>query len=385
MNRFFAVIILLVIITKADAQNTSALVVESSRNMVVGDSLYALGNYNKAIAFYKQAENSEEKIARAYHANGNTTKALQYYKKAIKGEASLITRYQYGKLLLTSGQLQSADSLFHTLRQESPENPEFVYQLAVIKEKQGDSTAIITYMNALDLDSEHQNALYKVAKLMAEKRNFNGAIERISQGLETDPLSTRFLNLIAIVYFVNKEYHTAAATYEKLLELNQSNVQLHENLAESYRQTNRFEEAIDQYTILINTYDDKIPKWHYNIAKSFEALRYLDKAQHHFEVALLLQDLPLDDSYIALASIFFKQKNFKKQLETLKKAVQENPENQRAKYFLATAADNYFEDDASVIPYYEAYLHTFGEQAQFAELAKARIKDLKTELHMNKN
>jgi tetratricopeptide (TPR) repeat protein len=188
-----------------------------------------------------------------------------------------------------------------------------------------------------------------------------------------------------VVAFVNKEYHAAATTYEELLALNQSNIQIHENLAESYQKTNQFEEAIDQYTILINTYDDKIPKWHYNIAKSFEALRYLDKAQHHFEVAILLQDIPLDDSYVALSAVFFKQRDFKKQMEVLQKAVQENPENQRAKYFLATAADNYFKDDASVLPYYEAYLKTFGEQSQFAEFAKARIQDLKTDLHMNKN
>ena len=377
MNKSLILTCLLICTTVADAQNASAL--------RVGDSLFALGNYNKAITFYKQVENSEAKIARAYQMNGNSTKALYYYQKAIQKETGLLTRYQYGKLLLSSGKLQKADSLFKALIQESPKNPEFVYQLGLAKEKQNDSTAIITYMNALNIDNEHQDALYKVAKLMAEKRNFNGAIDRISQGLEADPLSTRFLNLKAIVYFVNKEYHTAAATYEKLLELNQSNEQLHENLAESYRQTNRFEEAIDQYTILINTYDDKVPKWHYNIAKCFEALRYLDKAKYHYEIAILLQDLPVDDSYIALASVFFKQKDFKNQFEALTKAVRENPENQRAKYLLATAADNYFEDDSAVIAYYEAYLKTFGEQGQFAEYAKARIKDLKTDLHMNKN
>ena len=105
------------------------------------------------------------------------------------------------------------------------------------------------------------------------------------------------------------------------MKLNQSNIQLHENLAESYTKTNRFEEAIEQYTILINEYDDKNPSWHFSIAKNFEALRYLDKAQHHFEIAILLQDIPLDESYVALASVFKKQKEYKKQLETLQKAV----------------------------------------------------------------
>lgn len=377
MNRFLTVILLIGSVTIVGAQNTSAI--------LLGDSLYALGNYSKAIDHYKKVENSEEKIARAYLAIGNNTKALQFYDKAVQIDSSVLTRYRYGKLLSQTGRYQKADSLFESLTKTAPKNPEFAYQLAVAKEKQNDSTAIDIYLLTLYLDQEHQNAMYKVAKHMAEKRNFNGAREYIDKGLQADPNSLRFLNLKAVVAFVNKSFHSAATTYEKLLNLNQSNIQLHENLAESYRYTNRFEKAIAQYTILINSYDDKVPAWHFNIAKCFEALRYLDKAQHHFEIAIFLQDLPLDDSYVALASVFFKQKKFLAQLETLQKAVQENPENQRAKYLLATAADNYFEDDSAVIPYYEAYLKIFGDQSQFAEYAKARIKDLKTDIHMNKN
>lgn len=362
----------------ADAQNASAI--------RVGDSLYALGDYSNAIQAYEQTERSEDKIARSYNAIGNTTKALEYYEKALlRQEANPLTQYNYGKLLLKATQYQKADSLFQLLTKASPKNPEFVYQLGLVKEKRNDSTAFPMFLYAYVLDKNHQNALYKFAKYSAEGRNFNKAKKLIEDGLEADPNSTRFLQLKAVVAYVQKEYHLAASTYETLLERKQSNIQLHENLAVSYSQTNRFEEAIEQYTILINEYDDKNPSWHFSIAKNFEALRYLDKAQHHFEIAILLQDLPLDESYFALASVFKKQQAYKKQFEALQKAVVENPENQAALYFLATAADNYFEDDASVIPYYETYLATFGANGKFSGFAKQRIKDIKTDIHFNKN
>ncbi len=286
---------------------------------------------------------------------------------------------------MKTSRYKKADSLFQLLTKASPKNPEFAYQLGLVKEKRNDSTAHPVFLYAHLLDENHQNALYKLAKYAAEDRNFNKAEALIEQGLEADPNSTRFLQLQAVVAYVQKEYHLAATAYEKLLALKQSNVQLHENLAVSYTQTNRFENAIKQYTILINEYDDKNPSWHFSIAKNFEALRYLEKAQHHFEVAILLQDLPLDASYFALAGVFKKQKEYKKQLEALQKAVQENPENQAALYFLATAADNYFEDDASAIPYYETYLKKFGDKGMFAQFAKQRIKDIKTDMHFNKN
>lgn len=380
MNRTLAII---AILTTTSIHAQSNPYTERSRS---GDSLYALGDYSKAIESYKKAENQEEKIALAYDAIGNNKKALAYYEQALSTkENSLLAQYNYGKLLLKANQYEKADSIFQVLAKASPKNPEFAYQLGLIKEKQNDTTAFSTFFFAHFLDKNHQNALYKIAKYTAEGREFEKAKILIKNGLEADPTSTRFLQLKAVVAFVEKDYHKAAQAYETLMELGQSNIPQHENLAVSYTKTNRFEKAIAQYTILINEYDDKNAAWHYNIAKNFEALRYLDKAQHHFEVSIFLQDIPLDEHYVALASVFKKQKEYKSQMEALQKAIQENPQNQMALYFLATAADTYFEDDASVIKYYENYLKKFGDNGLFAEFTKQRIKDLKTDIHFNKN
>jgi len=65
----------------------------------------------------------------------------------------------------------------------------------------------------------------------------------------------------------------------------------------------------------------------------------------------------------------------------LNDVVNNYPQNERAMYYLATAADNYFDDNTTVIPFYERYMKKFGETGRFREYAKQRIKDLKTELH----
>ena len=189
MNRVLLLILLST--TIADAQNASAL--------RVGDSLYALGDYSKAITYYEEA-NEAEKIAIAYDAMGNGTKALQFYEKALSAkETNLLTQYNYGKLLLKASRYQKADSIFQLLTRASPKNPEFVYQLGLAKENQNDSTAHPIFLYAHLLDKNHQNALYKLAKYAAEGRDFSKAKKLIASGLEADPNSTRFLQLKAVV------------------------------------------------------------------------------------------------------------------------------------------------------------------------------------------
>ena len=183
----------------------------------------------------------------------------------------------------------------------------------------------------------------------------------------------------------SKDYHGALSAYKKLQKLGQSSRQLHENLAMSFSKTNQFEEAIDQYTLLINQFDDKNPSWHYQIAGVFGALHYYEKARRHYEIAILLKDLSSEAEYWSLSQLFGSQKEYRKQMEALNNVIAQNPQNQEAHYFLAAAADNYFKEIKTVIPFYENYLKKFGDNGRFSEFAKQRIKDLKTKLHFNKD
>lgn len=375
------VLLLLCFISQAGAQNASAL--------RIADSLYALGNYNEAITNYKKAGNSAAiytKLAKSYDAAGNTSEALEYYKRSLDlNPNATITAYQYAKLLSEAGDLKAADSLFNLLMQQYPKNANFAYELGQVKEKRKDSTAILSYTFAHFMDSTHINALYKIARHHTVKRNFSSALNFIDKGLAIDPASNRFITLRALVAFYYKNYHEAVKNYELLLNANQSNEQLHENLAISYVQTNQFEKAIDQYTILINEYNDKIPSYHFNLAKAYQALHYYDKAIRHTEIAIVLQDISLEREYLQLATIYKRQGDPKLVFEMMGKAVAENPNSDMLHYQRAIAADNYFEDKQSIIEYYESYLKYFGEKGNYRDLAKQRVSDLKREIHFEKD
>ncbi|MBL4662916.1 MAG: hypothetical protein JKY22_05030, partial [Flavobacteriaceae bacterium] len=152
-----------------------------------------------------------------------------------------------------------------------------------------------------------------------------------------------------------------------------------------FRSTNQFEKAIEQYTILINEYDDQTSEWHYGIGATYLSLKDYEKARRHIEIAILLKDLPVEDEYMTLSYLFSAMKDYRSQMEVLSNVVNNYPQNERAQYYLATAADNYFKDNNTVIPFYERYLKKFGETGRFREYAKQRLLDLKTEEHFKKD
>ena len=67
----------------------------------------------------------------------------------------------------------------------------------------------------------------------------------------------------------------------------------------------------------------------------------------------------------------------------LRKALKENSENEYALYQLAVAADNYYENMETVLPFYENYIKSYLKDGSYLEMAQSRVSDIKKELHFN--
>ena len=121
------------------------------------------------------------------------------------------------------------------------------------------------------------------------------------------------------------------------------------------------------------------------VAATYSGLKEYDKAERHYEIAILLKRPAVDDEYMQLALLYGAQKQYGKQYKALQRVVAENPESQRGWYMLATAVENQQADASKAIPHYEKYLEKFGENALYSEYAKQRIKDITTQLHFEKD
>jgi len=356
--------------------------------LAVADSLYAVGDYSEAIKTLESTEPKTEqvhlKLARAFQAKGNLNEAGEQYEIVLKKNPKrVLTQLDHGKLLVKIGELNKADSIFSRLGKDYPKNPGFQYQLGLIKEKQQDSTAVIYFKNTIQLEPTHQDALFQLAKDELQRREYGMAINYSLMGLMANPENASLRSILAQSYYNQKLYDKAIPEFEKILELGQGNEFVHSRLGFSYYQRTDFLNAIDHYKNALN-FEDKNSDTHYNLGKLYAITGDLEKSEIHLLMAILIKKQPVDSEFLSLGLTYKLQKDHKKALEYFNSALEENPENERALYERAIAADNYFKDLETRINYYVSYLNKFEEKGNkdLIYLAKTRLKDLRKDLHL---
>ena len=356
--------------------------------LTITDSLYAVGNYTEAI---KQLENLQEqsyasqlRLAKAYVASGDLTSAIKTFKIILqKNPNKVLSAMEYGEVLVKARKLNLADSLFSHLAGRYPKNAGFQFQLGTIKEKQKDSTYLGLLERTIKLDPTHQQALYKLAKIALSRRNFPISEGLSLQGLKVNPNNASLLSLLAQTYFNENSYVLAIPPLEKLLELGQGNEFVHSKLGFCYYHQNSFEDAIEKYKLALG-FEDRNSDTHYNLGKLYAKLGDLKKSETHLLMALLIKKQPVDAEFLSLALTYKLQEDYKKALQYFDSALEENPNNERALYEKAIAADNYYKDKTSVLNHYKAYLNKYEADGNesLIFLAQSRMKDIKEELHL---
>ena len=211
------------------------------------DSLYALGNYTKAINAYSQLGDAraQHQIARAYEAMGNHEKAIVQYQSVINNDAdNLLAKFELAKIYDRTKKFQDAEVLFKILTEKAPDNPEFFYYLGKTAQEQGKyelgNSALKT---AIELDSTHLRSIYLLGKYYVGVEEPANAIEVVDLGLQTAPDDVALINLKALAHFNNGFYKEAAPLFERLVELGEEQPFVLKKLGYSHFKNWDFEKA----------------------------------------------------------------------------------------------------------------------------------------------
>ena len=367
---------------KAEAQ-TSAL--------AVSDSLYAVGEYAEAIGKLQEIAPKTDKVylklAKNYAANRQPEIALDNYKKVLdENPDRVLTAVDYGELLVKTGKLKAADSVFKELTEKYPENANFKFQQGLIREKLKDSTAMGYFMHTMILDTTHQGALYKIAKDKLRNRQYTMAEHYSKQGLRANANNPSLLSILAQTYSSLKLYREAIPPYKKLIQIGQDSEFIYTKIGFAYYQDGDYLKAIEMYNEALN-FEDKNSATHYTLGKLYALTGDLDKSETHLLMSILIKKQPVDAEYLSLGLTYKMQEKHKDALDYFNKALEENPDNERAMYERAVAADNYFADDETAIGYYRAYFNTYESIGNDGMLyrAKTTISDLKKKMHLAEN
>jgi len=154
------------------------------------DSLFATGNYTKAINVYAKlgSPNAGLQIARAYNAKGNFQKAITQYESVVVRAEMQISKFELGKLYLKTKQLDKARKLFTTLAANHPSNPEYHYYLGeAFRTLDQIPSSLVAYKKAIAKDSTHLRSLFQLSKLFVVSQENLMALPYIDMGLKFYP------------------------------------------------------------------------------------------------------------------------------------------------------------------------------------------------------
>lgn len=355
-----------------------------AQNVTVTDSLYSYGEYSKAIEAYKPYENKSDvaqKIAKAYIAIGNYDKALAYYEKAILADTkNQLYKYEYAKLLLRVKQLDNAYLVFEELAKINSTNPNYQYELGNVKRVLGDSTYIKNYEETYRLDSNHLKAINKIGRFALTKRDYEKALKMADIGLSIYNKSKELTSLKAQTYYWQEDYFHAKDWFLKRLTLGEPTQFIYEKLSYCYERNYEHKGAIE-YLEKALKFDPKNGTNLYLIGRQYSLMDDFVNAEKYFKRAVEILDQPLDREYSNLASALNRQEKYKEAIKAYSRGLQQNPNSKYIPFFITHTKAQMYKDIDAKIKVYEDYIKNY-PKSSMKQMAEFTVEKLKKEKFM---
>jgi tetratricopeptide (TPR) repeat protein len=352
--------------------------------LLEADSLYLRGNFTKAIDVYKKHNNQVEvyqKIAKAYIALGNYDEALLNYEKSLENNPKNdLVLFDYGKLLARVKKHKEALDVFYQLIDMDYKNPNYHYESGLVLQQLGDSTAQNRFRNAYDLDNTHQKTIFQIAKFHLIKRHHDVVDKYVDIGLKSYANNKQLISLKAQNFYWKEDYESATKWFERLISLKESTQFVHEKLSFCYDRIYEPEKAIEHQLKAVK-FDPRNATNLFILAQLYQRVNDQKNAEKYYLVALTIMDVPLDAEYVKLATVYNLQGKQKEAIDAFRRAIDENPENQSAQFFLVLSLDKYYKDIDARIKLFENFKEKF-PKSPFISFAERKLTELKEEKHM---
>ena len=294
---------------------------------------------------------------------------------------SAFIKYNLALMYISSGRLSEAlDKLEKSIELDPNFAPSFtilgkVYASSQDKDHKEKSVKILK--RAIDLNPDDVESLLFLGIIETEAGNFDSAEKHFKKIIELYPENERGFFFLARLYYEKGDLINAERLYNESLKLNPSFISALIELALVYERQGRFEESENIYKSIITLYPETLNTYVRYGNFLFRISRKAD-AKEQFEKAENL-DYRNPDLKLRLGLLYIEDGDFEKAIEEFQLILLGNPNDQRAKYYLALS---YIETEK-----YEeglTLLNAIGSEAEFYEASlvqKAYIYEKKGDLN----
>jgi len=132
-----------------------------------------------------------------------------------------------GRMFLEQGNIPKALQHFEKAADNNPKDVDLRFMLGDIYFQMGTmDAAIAAYKKCIELDSLHAGALNNLAWVYAQMDyHLDEALSLSKRSLEVEPDNPAFLDTLAEIYFLKKEYYRALTYIRKALDQNPPNIE----------------------------------------------------------------------------------------------------------------------------------------------------------------
>ena len=142
-----------------------------------------------------------------------------------------------GEMFLNQGNLLKAQHHLEQAADDEPENANLQYILGNIYSRQGNmNDAVLAYRVCLGLDSLNTSAMNNLAWTYTQLSvNLNEALALSKNSVEIEPDNANYLDTLAEIYYLKKEYYRALTYIRKAVDLNPPNIEYYRRKMEKIK------------------------------------------------------------------------------------------------------------------------------------------------------
>ena len=224
----------------------------SSNNLAAGIGLVILGNYDKAVEKLNKAKDSSEKflyLAYALRELKSFDDAIAAIDKATGQLDSLVIALEKIAIYRMAGMFDKAENELKACANFENVSAEYHYQIGRLLDSQGKyEEALDNYSTALELDSEHQEALFHLGFSNDLRGDEQVAIDYYKQITKSTPIKINAMLNLAVLYEDAGKFDGAIRLVNAVLAA-----------FPNHKKASLFKKDIESSMVMI--YDEEKEKW----------------------------------------------------------------------------------------------------------------------------